>query len=143
MMGVRSCQINNVGVAAELIGATLLIILLLFHLHPPPSIIAHSTATAAGHPWGYFGALRRRAPERVRDVRVRHGGSSPRRQRPPQTRASGDHRAIAAAALIGGLVILLAILSNRNIRRQAHRPASASLRDQAGVRQHDREVFPR
>src|SRR6476659_4927759 len=49
--------INMLGVAAELIGSVLLIILLLFHLHQPPSVIAHTHGYGAGHSWGYFGAL--------------------------------------------------------------------------------------
>src|ERR1700748_2042449 len=43
MLGVKlMARINNVGVAAELIGSTILIILLLFHLHHGPQIIVHS-----------------------------------------------------------------------------------------------------
>src|SRR6516162_4971011 len=39
MLGVKlMARINNVGVLAELVGATLLIILLLFHLHQSPSV---------------------------------------------------------------------------------------------------------
>ena len=58
MLGVKlMSRINNVGVAAELIGSTLLIILLLFHLHHGPQIIVHSYGFGAGHKWGYFGAL--------------------------------------------------------------------------------------
>ncbi len=46
MLGVKlMSRINNVGVAAELIGSTLLIILLLFHLHHGPQIVFHSSAT--------------------------------------------------------------------------------------------------
>src|SRR5882757_1365218 len=118
MMGVKiMSRINNVGVAAELIGATLLIILLLFHLHHPPSIIAHSYGYGAGHPWGYFGAL---LVGGLLSAYVMYGfdtagtlaeeTNDPRRHAPPAI-----IRAIAAAALIGGLVILLAILSNKNI----------------------------
>src|SRR6478609_5221486 len=50
MAGVKlMSRINNVGVAAELIGSTLLIILLLFHLHQPLSVIAHTHGYGAGH----------------------------------------------------------------------------------------------
>jgi urea carboxylase system permease len=118
MMGVKiMSRINNVGVAAELIGATLLIILLLFHLHHSPAIIAHSYGYGAGHPWGYFGAL---LVGGLLSAYVMYGfdtagtlaeeTNDPRRHAPPAI-----IRAIAAAALIGGLVILLAILSNKNI----------------------------
>jgi urea carboxylase system permease len=118
MLGVKlMSRINNVGVAAELIGSILLIILLLFHLHHPPSIIVHSYGYGAGHPWGYFGAL---LVGGLLSAYVMYGfdtagtlaeeTNDPRRHAPPAI-----IRAIGAAALIGGLVILLAILSNKNI----------------------------
>ena len=118
MLGVKlMSRINNVGVIAELIGATLLIILLLFHLHHPPSIIAHSYGYGAGHPWGYFGAL---LVGGLLSAYVMYGfdtagtlaeeTNDPRKHAPPAI-----IRAIAAAAIIGGLVILLGIMSNKNI----------------------------
>jgi urea carboxylase system permease len=118
MLGVKlMSRINNIGVAAELIGATLLIILLLFHLHQPPSVIAHSYGYGAGHPWGYFGAL---LVGGLVSAYVMYGfdtagtlaeeTNEPRKHAPPAI-----IRAIAAAALVGGLVILLGIMSNKNI----------------------------
>ena len=93
MLGVKlMARINNVGVIAELIGSTLLVILLLFHVHRGPQVIVHSYGSGAGHAWGYFGAFLSAASERVRDVRVRHRGDARRGdQRPPQARAAGDH----------------------------------------------------
>jgi urea carboxylase system permease len=118
MLGVKlMSRINNVGVAAELVGATLLIILLLFHLHHPPSVIAHSYGYGAGHPWGYFGAL---LVGGLVSAYVMYGfdtagtlaeeTNDPRKHAPPAI-----IRAIAAAATVGGLVILLGIMSNKNI----------------------------
>ncbi len=118
MLGVKlMSRINNVGVAAELVGATLLIILLLFHLHHPPSVITHAYNYGAGHPWGYFGAL---LVGGLVSAYVMYGfdtagtlaeeTNDPRKHAPPAI-----IRAIAAAAVIGGLVILLAILSNKNL----------------------------
>jgi urea carboxylase system permease len=118
MLGVKlMARINNVGVAAELIGSTLLIILLLFHLHQPPSVIAHSHGYGAGHQWGYFGAL---LIGGLLSAYVMYGfdtagtlaeeTNNPRKHAPPAI-----IRAIAAAATIGGLVILLGIMSNKNI----------------------------
>ena len=58
MLGVKlMSRINNFGVLAELIGSSILIILLLFHIHQSPAVIFHSYGYGAGHPWGYFGAL--------------------------------------------------------------------------------------
>ncbi|HUE26621.1 MAG TPA: amino acid permease [Solirubrobacteraceae bacterium] len=118
MLGVKlMSRINNVGVLAELIGSSLLIILLLFHLHHPPSVIAHSYGYGAGHPWGYFGAL---LVGGLVSAYVMYGfdtagtlaeeTNDPRRHAPPAI-----IRAVGAAALIGGLVILLGIMSNKNI----------------------------
>ena len=118
MLGVKlMSRINNVGVTAELVGASLLIILLLFHLHQPPSVIAHSYNYGAGHPWGYLGAL---LVGGLVSAYVMYGfdtagtlaeeTNDPRKHAPPAI-----IRAIAAAAIIGGLVILLGVMSNKNI----------------------------
>ncbi len=118
MLGVKlMARINNVGVAAELIGSSLLIILLLFHLHQSPAVIAHSHGFGAGHPWGYFGAL---LVGGLLSAYVMYGfdtagtlaeeTNNPRKHAPPAI-----IRAIAAAATVGGLVILLGIMSNKNI----------------------------
>ena len=118
MLGVKlMSRINNVGVAAELVGATLLIILLLFHLHHPPSIIVHSYGFGAGHKWGYFGAL---LIGGLLSAYVMYGfdtagtlaeeTNNPRKHAPPAI-----IRAIGAAALVGGLVILLGSMSNKNL----------------------------
>ncbi|HUJ34758.1 MAG TPA: amino acid permease [Solirubrobacteraceae bacterium] len=118
MLGVKlMARINNVGVAAELIGSTVLIILLLFHIHQSPRVIFHSYDYGAGHPWGYFGAL---LVGGLLSAYVMYGfdtagtlaeeTNNPRKNAPPAI-----IRAIAAAAIIGGLVILLGILTNKNI----------------------------
>jgi urea carboxylase system permease len=114
MLGVKlMARINNFGVAAELIGSTLLVILLAFHLHHGPQIIFHSYHYGAGHPWGYFGAL---LVGGLLSAYVMYGfdtagtlgeeTNEPRRHAPPAI-----IRAIAAAATIGGLVILLASMT--------------------------------
>jgi MHS family proline/betaine transporter-like MFS transporter len=50
-------RINNVGVAAELVGVTLLIILLAVHITRGPGVAFETNGTGAGHDWGYFGAF--------------------------------------------------------------------------------------
>jgi urea carboxylase system permease len=117
MLGVKlMARINNIGVIAELVGSTLLIILLLFHLHQSPTVIVHSHGYGAGHQWGYFGAL---LIGGLLSAYVMYGfdtagtlaeeTNDPRRHAPPAI-----IRAIAAAATIGGLVILLGIMSSKN-----------------------------
>ena len=57
-MGVRIIsRINNIGVLAELVGATGLIILLAIHIKHGPSVLFKTDGTGAGHDWGWFGAL--------------------------------------------------------------------------------------
>ena len=118
MLGVKiMSRINNFGVLAELIGASVLIILLFFHLHQSPSVILHSYHYGAGHPWGYFGAL---LIGGIISAYVMYGfdtagtlaeeTNDPERNAPPAI-----IRAIGAAFVIGGLVMLLGIMSNKNI----------------------------
>src|SRR5947209_9245409 len=58
MLGVKiMARINNFGVMAELIGASLLVILLIFHFVRGPGIVFHTLGLGAGHKWGYFGAF--------------------------------------------------------------------------------------
>ena len=118
MLGVKlMSRINNVGVTCELIGSTILVILLLFNAHHGPQIIFHSYGFGAGHPWGFFGAL---LVGGLLSAYVMYGfdtagtlaeeTNNPRKHAPPAI-----IRAIAAAAIIGGLVILFASMANKHI----------------------------
>ncbi len=118
MLGVKlMSRINNVGVICELVGSTILVILLLFNAHHGPQIIVHSYGFGAGHSWGYFGAL---LIGGLLSAYVMYGfdtagtlaeeTNNPRKHAPPSI-----IRAIAAAAVIGGLVILFASMANKHI----------------------------
>jgi len=118
MIGVKlMSRINNVGVAAELIGCALLIILLAFHIKRGPSVITETNGTGAGHDWGYFGAF---LIGGIVSTYVFYGfdtaGSlaeetnNPRKHAPPAI-----IRAICAAALAGGLLMLVAMMAVGNI----------------------------
>src|SRR5256714_10011775 len=111
MVGVKTmARINNFGVAAELVGVTVLIILLAVHITRGPGIIFHTFGTGAGHTFGYFGAL---LVASLTSAYVLYGfdtaGSlaeethDPRRHAPPAI-----IRALAVAGLAGFLVIVLA-----------------------------------
>jgi urea carboxylase system permease len=109
-------RINNIGVLAELIGSTILIILLLTHAHRGPAIVMHSQGAGKGHSWGLFGALliaglmsawtlygfdtAGTLAEETRD---------PRRKAPPAIL-----RALATAFLCGALLIVAALMAVRN-----------------------------
>jgi urea carboxylase system permease len=118
MIGVKlMARINNIGVIAELIGSTLLIILLIFHFHRGPGVIGHNLGLGATHQWHYFGAF---IIGGIMSAYVMYGfdtagtlaeeTNDPRRNAPPAIL-----RALATAALIGGLLILFAMMSVKNI----------------------------
>jgi urea carboxylase system permease len=118
MAGVRiMARINNFGVMAELIGASILVILLIFHFARGPGIVFHSLGTGAGHSWGYFGAF---IIGGIMSAYVMYGfdtagtlaeeTNDPRRAAPPAI-----IRALIAASIIGGLLILFALMAVNNI----------------------------
>ncbi len=118
LMGVRvMARINNFGVMAELIGSTVLVILLLFHITRGPGVVFHNLGLGAGHRWGYFGAF---IIGGIMSAYVMYGfdtagtlaeeTNEPRRTAPPAI-----IRALYAAATIGGLLILLAVMCVKDI----------------------------
>ena len=118
MVGVKTmARINNFGVAAELVGVSVLIILLAVHITRGPGILFHSFGTGAGSPLGYFGAFLVAA---LMSAYVLYGfdtaGSlaeethDPRRHAPPAIL-----RALGAAGLAGFLVLIFALMSVPNI----------------------------
>jgi urea carboxylase system permease len=118
MLGVKiMSRINNFGVMAELIGASLLVVLLIFHFTRGPGIVFHTLGLGAGHRWGYFGAF---IIGGIMSAYVMYGfdtagtlaeeTNDPRRAAPPAI-----IRALIAASIIGGLLILFALMSVNNI----------------------------
>jgi urea carboxylase system permease len=118
MVGVKTmARINNFGVAAELVGVTLLIILLAVHVTRGPGVVLDTFGHGTGNPVGYFGAL---LVAGLTSAYVLYGfdtaGSlaeethDPRRHAPPAIL-----RALAVAGLAGFLVIVLAEMAVPNI----------------------------
>jgi urea carboxylase system permease len=118
MLGVKvMARINNFGVIVELIGSVILVILLLFHFHRGPAVVTHSLGTGAGHSLGYFGAF---LIGGIMSAYVMYGfdtagtlaeeTNDPRRAAPPAIL-----RALATAAAIGGVLILFALMSVKDI----------------------------
>jgi urea carboxylase system permease len=118
MVGVRTmARINNFGVAAELVGVSLLIILLAVHVTRGPGVVLDTFGHGTGNPVGYFGAL---LVAGLTSAYVLYGfdtaGSlaeethDPRRHAPPAIL-----RALAVAGLAGFLVIVLAEMAVPNI----------------------------
>ena len=118
MLGVKiMARINNFGVLAELIGSSILVILLLFHIHRGPQIVVHNLGLGAGHSWGFFGAF---IVGGIMSAYVMYGfdtagtlaeeTNDPRRAAPPAI-----YRALIAAGIIGGLLLLLAMMDVRSV----------------------------
>ncbi len=118
MIGVKTmARINNFGVAAELVGVSLLIILLAVHITRGPGIVFNTFGLGATNRLGYFGAF---LVAGLMSAYVMYGfdtaGSlaeethDPRRHAPPAI-----IRALAAAGIAGFLVILFAEMSVPNI----------------------------
>jgi urea carboxylase system permease len=118
MLGVKiMARINNFGVLAELIGSTILVILLLFHIHRGPQVVVHNLGLGHGHTWGYFGAF---IVGGIMSAYVMYGfdtagtlgeeTNDPRRAAPPAIL-----RALAAAGLIGGLLLILAMMDVKSV----------------------------
>jgi urea carboxylase system permease len=118
MAGVKiMARINNFGVMAELIGASLLVILLIFHFTRGPGIVFHSLGLGKGHSWGYFGAF---IIGGIMSAYVMYGfdtagtlaeeTNDPRRTAPPAI-----IRALITASIIGGLLIIFALMTVKNI----------------------------
>jgi urea carboxylase system permease len=118
MLGVKiMARINNFGVMAELIGASILVVLILFNAHRGPGIVLHNLGLGKGHTWGYFGAF---IIGGIMSAYVMYGfdtagtlaeeTNEPRRAAPPAI-----IRALIAAAIIGGLLILFALMAVKNI----------------------------
>jgi urea carboxylase system permease len=112
--GVRiMSRVNNVGVAAELIGATGLIFLYVIHITRGPSALFETNGTGAGYTLGYLGALLIGA---IMPLYVMYGfdtagslaeeTSDPRRKAPRAV-----IQALATAGIMGFLLICFAILA--------------------------------
>jgi urea carboxylase system permease len=118
MLGVKiMARINNFGVIAELIGSTILVVLLIFHFSRGPGVVFKTLGTGAGHSWGYFGAF---LIGGIMSAYVMYGfdtagtlaeeTNDPRRAAPPAI-----IRALITAGVIGGLLILFALMDVKNI----------------------------
>ena len=110
-------KINNVGVAAELVGASGLVILFLIHANRSPSDVLTNTANTANvpvnHAWGYLGALLVGA---IMPLYVMYGfdtaGSlAEETDDPPQAAPRAIIQALATAGTMGFLLILFGTMA--------------------------------
>ena len=126
MIGVKvMAMINNIGVMVELVGATLLVIFLAFHVKRGPAVILHTNGTGDGRRWGYLGAFLLAG---LASAYIFYGfdtaGSLAEETNNPRKHAPGAIlRAMFAAFVVGGLLILFAMMAHEEPRRRATRRA--------------------
>lgn len=118
LVGVKlMAKINNFGVAVELIGVSLLIILLAVHIKRGPGLVFDTNGTAAGHSWGYFGAF---LVASLMSAYVFYGfdtaGSLAEETKEPRRHAPrAILRALTAAFVAGGLLMLIGMMAVGNL----------------------------
>jgi urea carboxylase system permease len=119
MIGVRlMAKINNVGVTVELIGSIVLILFLAVHIRRGPGLVFDTAGTEQGQSLGYLGAF---LVASLMSAYVFYGfdtaGSlaeetlNPRRHAP-----RAILRAITAAFLVGGIMMLVGMMAVGNLQ---------------------------
>jgi urea carboxylase system permease len=117
-LGVKlMSRINSTGVFIELIAAVLLIILLAVNITRGPDVLFDTQGKGEGHDWGYFGAFLTAA---LASAYVMYGFDTAsslgeETKDPRRTAPVAIMRAVIASFLLGGLILLFAILSVGNI----------------------------
>jgi urea carboxylase system permease len=113
-LGVKlMARINSTGVFIELIAAVLLIVLLAVNIHNPPTVLFDTQGKGAGMPLGYFGAFLIAA---LASAYVMYGFDTAaslgeETVDPRRTAPRAILRAIMASFVLGGLILLFAILA--------------------------------
>ena len=117
-LGVRlMANINSTGVFIELIAAVLLIILLAANITRGPDVLFETQGTGEGHDWGYFGAF---LAASLASAYVMYGFDTAsslgeETKDPRRTAPFAILRAVNASFILGGLILLFAIMSVNNI----------------------------
>jgi urea carboxylase system permease len=117
-LGVKlMARINSAGVFIELIAAVLLIILLAANITRGPDVLFDTQGTGEGHEWGYLGAFLTAA---LASAYVMYGfdtASSLGEETvdPRRTAPTAILRAVVASFLLGGMILLFAILAVSDI----------------------------
>jgi urea carboxylase system permease len=118
MVGVKvMAKINNFGVAVELGGIILLILALAIHIRRGPQVVFDTAGSGSGHSLGYLGAF---MVASLMSAYVFYGfdtaGSLAEETREPRRQAPrAIIRAITAAFVVGGLLMLVGMMAVGNI----------------------------
>jgi urea carboxylase system permease len=113
-------RINSTGVFIELIAAVLLVILLAVNIKRGPDVLFDNQGTAVGHDWGYLGAF---LVASLASAYVMYGfdtASSLGEETidPRRTAPKAILRAVNASFLLGGAILLFAILAANDLNDQ-------------------------
>ena len=117
-LGVKlMSRINSAGVFIELIAAVLLIILLAANITRGPDVLFETQGKGEGHDWGYFGAFLAAA---LASAYVMYGFDTAsslgeETMEPRRTAPLAIMRAVIASFVIGGLILLFAIMAVSDI----------------------------
>jgi urea carboxylase system permease len=120
-LGVKlMSRINSTGVFIELIAAVLLIVLLGASITRGPDVLFETQGTGEGHEWGYFGAFLAAA---LASAYVMYGFDTAsslgeETKDPRRTAPIAILRAVIASFILGGLILLFAIMSVSNINSE-------------------------
>ena len=120
-LGVKlMARINSTGVFIELIAAVLLIILLAANITRGPDVLFETQGTGEGHEWGYFGAF---LAASLASAYVMYGFDTAsslgeETMEPRRTAPLAIMRAVIASFILGGLILLFAILSVSDINAE-------------------------
>jgi urea carboxylase system permease len=120
-LGVKlMARINSTGVFIELIAAVLLIILLAANITRGPDVVFDTNGTGGGHEWGYFGAF---LAASLASAYVMYGFDTAsslgeETHEPRKTAPLAILRAVIASFVLGGLIILFALMSVGNINSE-------------------------
>ena len=117
-LGVKlMSRINSSGVFIELIAAVLLILLLAANATRGPDVVFDTQGTGEGHDWGYFGAF---LAASLASAYVMYGFDTAsslgeETKEPRRTAPLAILRAVNASFILGGLIILFAMMAVGNI----------------------------
>ena len=117
-LGVKlMARINSSGVFIELIAAVVLIVALAVSIERGPDIVFETHGTGEGHDWGYFGAF---LAASLASAYVMYGFDTAsslgeETKDPRRTAPIAILRAVIASFLLGGLIILFAMMAVGNI----------------------------
>jgi urea carboxylase system permease len=113
LAGVRiMSMVNNIGVAAEIVSAVVVIALLALHVNHGPAVLFKTNGTGEGHSWGYFGAFLVAGFMSLYNMYAFDTASTLAEETddPQRNAPRAVLRSLLAAGIIGFVVIVLSLL---------------------------------